>query len=323
LGFIFQRQIDLRSNIDEKNKGFALAFGSALVLSLTAIFIRHLTQAYVMPALVLAYWREVFTAAGLFVFFLVRNPRLIGGVKGHGKFLTGYGLVLAVFNALWTLSVSLNGAAVATVLAYSSAGFAVLLGWLILREPLTIKKILAAVMSLTGCALVVDALNPDVWQINMVGMGAGIAAGIFYALYSIMGRAASEKGLNTWTTLMVIFAIASVFMLCFNVFSFGVIPGAAETPADILWPGGDWTGWLILFILAIGPTLMGYGLYNAALQHLESSITNLIVTIEPVFTAVIAYFLFGERFSATQVGGAVLIMSAVLVLRIKRKSQRS
>jgi drug/metabolite transporter (DMT)-like permease len=100
-----------------------------------------------------------------------------------------------------------------------------------------------------------------------------------------------------------------------------MIPGAADTPADIFWPGGDRTGWLILITLAIGPTLIGYGLYNAALQHLESSITNLIVTIEPVFTAVIAYFLFGERFSATQISGAVLIMSAVLVLRIKGKGK--
>ena len=142
--------MDVKLHSDDKNMGFSLAFSSALVLSLTAIFIRHLTQTYALPALVLAYWREVFTAAGLFLFFLVRNPKLIGGVKGHGKLLTGYGLVLAVFNALWTLSVSLNGAAVATVLAYSSAGFAVLLGWLILGEPLSKNKIIATVMSLAG-----------------------------------------------------------------------------------------------------------------------------------------------------------------------------
>ena len=305
---------------DDKNKGFLLAFGSAVVLSLTAIFIRHLTQTYHLPALVLAYWRELFTAAGLFIFFVFRNPVRLHGVKSHIGYLAAYGLTLALFNALWTLSVSLNGAAVATVLAYSSAGFAVLLGWLTLGEPLTGKKITAAVMSLVGCALVVDAFNVDVWQINAVGMVAGISAGIFYALYGIMGRAANKKGLNTWTTLMVIFAFASVFMLGFNLFSFGVIPGGAETPVDMFWLGNDLKGWLILLALALGPTLLGFGLYNAALQYLESSITNLIVTVEPVFTATIAYFLFGERFSAMQLVGAVLIMSAVLVLRIKTKT---
>jgi len=305
------------NNNEQKNKGFALAFGSAMVLSLTAIFIRHLTQTYALPALVLAYWRELFTAGGLLIFFLIKNPKQLGGVRGHMGYLAVYGLALALFNALWTLSVSLNGAAVATVLAYSSAGFAVVLGWLLLGEPLTTKKIIAAILSLAGCALVVDAFNANVWQVNTIGVVAGTAAGIFYALYGIMGRSASEKGLDTWTTLMYIFGFASIFMLAFNMLSFGAIPGAAKTPAEMLWLGDNLKGWLTLAALALGPTLVGFGLYNAALRHLESSITNLIVTIEPVFTAVVAYFLFGERFTLMQLAGSVLIMSAVLVLRLK------
>ncbi len=36
------------------NRGYAAAVGSALFLSMTAIFIRHLTRDYAMPALVLS-----------------------------------------------------------------------------------------------------------------------------------------------------------------------------------------------------------------------------------------------------------------------------
>jgi len=78
----------------------------------------------------------------------------------------------------------------------------------------------------------------------------------------------------------------------------------------------------MLTALAIGPTLVGFGLYNAALQYLESSITNLIVTIEPVFTAAVAYFIFGERLITIQIIGAVLIMSAVIVLRVRKNTNR-
>ena len=75
----------------------------------------------------------------------------------------------------------------------------------------------------------------------------------------------------------------------------GFLPGAVTRPADFLWLGQLWTGWGILLLLAVGPTLTGYGLYNVSLTLLPASVANLIVSLEPAFTAGIAYFLLGER----------------------------
>ena len=72
----------------------------------------------------------------------------------------------------------------------------------------------------------------------------------------------------------------------------------------------------MLFLLAAVPTLLGFGLYNSSLVYLPSSVANLIVTLEPVFTAVIAYFLFGELLSAVQILGSLLILAGVVFLRI-------
>ena len=301
------------------NRGYAAAVGSALFLSMTAIFIRHLAQDYGLPALVLAYWREVIVAAALAAVFAIVEPERLCGVRGHTGYLVGYGLVLALFNALWTLSVTLNGAAVATVLVYSSAGFTGLLGWLILKEELTLIKMLVVALSLLGCALVVNVFNPSKWGLNTTGVIVGISAGLFYALYSIMGRLASQRELNTWTTLFYIFTFASMFMLGFNLLLRGKIPGAAARPADMLWLGNAWEGWLTLAVLAVGPTLMGYGLYNVSLRYLTSSTANLVVMIEPVFTAVFAYILFGEVLTAVQLLGGVMIMGAVAVLRLGKE----
>ena len=43
---------------------------------------------------------------------------------------------------------------------------------------------------------------------------------------------------------------------------------------------------------------------------------NLVVTLEPAFTAVIAYFLLGERLTWIQIGGSLLILGGVVFLRI-------
>ncbi len=297
-----------RSNL---TRGYTIALISAAILSTTAIFIRYLTQTYHMPPLVLAFWRDVFVTLTLLPALGLVRPRLLRAGRQHLPYLIAYGLVLAIFNTLWTLSVALNGAAVATVLVYCSAGFTALLGWWLLKERLTWVKLLAVALSLGGCVLVSGALDATSWQANLPGLLVGVLAGLAYAAYSLMGRSASQRGLNPWTTLIHTFGFAAVFLLCFN-----FLPGASAAPPNFLWLGNAWDGWIILFLLAAGPTVAGFGLYNVSLVYLPSSVANLIVTLEPAFTAVTAYFLLGERLNGMQLVGSLMILAGVIFLRV-------
>jgi drug/metabolite transporter (DMT)-like permease len=303
-------------NQSHLTRGYTIALASAAILSTTAIFIRHLTQTYHLPALVLAFWRDVFVTLTLLLVLGLLRPALLRVDRKYLRYLVLYGMVLAIFNSLWTLSVALNGAAVSTVLAYCSAGFTALLGWWLLKERLDWAKLLAVAFSLTGCVLVSGALDPAAWRANLLGILTGIFSGLFYAIYSLMGRSASQRGLNPWATLVYTFGFAAVFLLAFNLLGEGFLPGTVTRPADFLWLEGGWAGWGILFLLAAGPTLAGYGSYNVSLTYLPSSVANLIVTTEPAFTVVIAYFLLGERLTWVQVGGSLLILSGVVLLRI-------
>jgi len=300
---------DTHSNL---TRGYGIALISAVILSTTAIFIRHLTHSYHLPALVLAFWRDSFVALTLLPVLARVRPGLLRVDRAQLRYLAAYGLVLALFNALWTLSVALNGAAVATVLVYCSAAFTALLGWWLLRERLDWGKLLAVALSLGGCVLVSEALDPAVWRANLLGILTGVSSGLLYALYSLMGRSAAQRGLNPWTTLLYTFAFAALFLFGANLLPAGVLPGSG----DLLTLGTAWGGWGVLFLLAAGPTVAGFGLYNVSLSYLPSSVANLIVTLEPAFTAVIAYFLLGERLNGVQLLGSLLILSAVVFLRL-------
>ena len=297
-------------------RGYAFALVSAVILATTAIFIRYLTQTYQLPALVLAFWRDSFVALTLLHFLALSKARRLRVSRQHLKYLIGYGFVLAIFNATWTPSVALNGAALATVLVYCSAGFTALLGWWFLKERLDWIKLLAVAFSLGGCILVADALDPSAWRANLVGILTGILSGLCYAVYSLMGRSASQRGLNPWTTILYTFGFAALFLLFFNLLPGEILPGAAGNASDLFWLGDTLPGWGILFLLAAGPTVLGFGMYNTSLGYLPSSVANLIVTLEPVFTALIAYFLLGERLSGMQVIGGMIILIGVICLRI-------
>ena len=297
-------------------RGYSIALISAVFLSTTAIFIRHLTLTYHMPALVLAFWRDVFVVLTLLLVLGIVRRGLLRVPRQHLPYLVAYGLVLALFNAMWTLSVSLNGAAVATVLVYCSAGFTALLGWWLLKERLGWAKLLAVVFSLGGCVLVSGALDAASWQANLMGIATGVFSGLCYAAYSLLGRSAAQRGLNPWTTLVYTFGFAALFLLAFNLIPGQPLPGGAARPADLLWLGSALEGWGVLILLAAVPTVAGFGLYNVSLSYLPSSVANLIVTMEPAFTAIEAYIFFDERLTAIQLGGALMIVSGVILLRV-------
>ncbi len=297
-------------------RGYTAALGAAVLLSTTAVFIRYLTVTYEIPALVLAFWRDVFVALTLVPVLAIIRPALLRVEQRHLGYLAAYGLMLAAFNAMWTLSVTFNGAAVATVLAYCSAAFTALLGWWLLREKLNWGKLVAIALSIGGCVLVADALDPAAWGANFAGILTGVLSGLTYAGYSLMGRAASQRGLHPWTSLIYTFGFAAVVLLGVNLLPGEVIPGGAVRTGDMFWLGTSWAGWGVLFLLAAGPTVGGFGLYNVSLSHLPSSVANLIVTLEPAFTAITAYFFLGERLTVTQAAGGLVIVSGVVFLRV-------
>jgi len=98
------------------NRGYPIALAGTALLATTAVFIRHLTEQYALPPLVLAFWRDLFVLVTLLPFLAWRRRGRLLPPRRDLLFLVLFGAILAGFNLCWTLSVAINGAAVATVL---------------------------------------------------------------------------------------------------------------------------------------------------------------------------------------------------------------
>lgn len=302
-----------RSSPSTLTKGYVICVVGTMLWSSTAVFIRYLTVNYHIPALVLAFWRDLFLALALLATFIIFSPQRLHVERRHLAFLLLYGFILSLFNSLWTISVALNGAAVSTVLAYSSAAFTAVLGWRMFGEHLGPVKILAVMFSLVGCVFVSGAYDPLAWQFNLLGVVTGLLSGVAFAAYSLMGKAASEREIGPWTTLLYAFGSGAVFLFGYNVISGWLPEGVASL--NLFWLGGSLAGWLVLLVLALGPTAGGYGLYTVSLTYLPASVANVIATLEPAMTAVLAFLFLGELFSGPQWVGSVLIIVGVIILR--------
>jgi drug/metabolite transporter (DMT)-like permease len=179
------------------------------------------------------------------------------------------------------------------------------------------------ILSLIGCVFVSGATNPIAWQTNPLGIVTGLLSGLLYAVYSLMGRRATQKNINPWTTLFYTFLFAMVFLLVINLAPLNNLPGTAQTVTNLFFLRNEWMAWLLLLLLACGPTLIGFGMYNISLGKLPSSTANLILTLEPVFTIITAYLLLGERLTQFEIIGSTLILLALILLRIHQLRQRS
>ena len=299
----------------DRTRGYAIALVATAVFATTAIFIRHLTATYALAAGVLSFWRSALLVASLALALLLVRPGLLRARRADLGFLAGLGVVLAIFNLLWTSSVARCGAAIATVLVYTSGAFTALLGHLLLRERLGRWGMAAMLLCLLGCTLVSGALEGGPAHGDTAGVAMGLASGAMYALYTVMGRAGAHRAIDPWTMVLHAFGANALTQLLLLAAGPLVLAGAPGL-GDLLRIGPSLSGWMILAGLAAGPTLVGFGLLNVTLRHLPSAETGLVLTLEPALTAAIACPLLGERMTGTEILGSAVILAGVALLHL-------
>jgi drug/metabolite transporter (DMT)-like permease len=303
------------------SRGYLIGLCATIFLSFTGILISYLNRAFNLPSLVLAFWRDCFVVLGLIIAFSLFSRGRIRLERSYWPFFILYGLTLAFFNSMWTFSVQFNGAAIATVLAFSSPAMTAVLSHFILKEQINGIKFSSILMSLLGTALVSGAIDPSAWKVNPSGIAFGLLTGLFFACYTLMGKTSSNKSIDPWTTMLYGFGSAVFFLFLFNVMM-NLFSGQALF-GNFLWLGTSLSGWAILVFLGIGPTIGGFGLYLMSLGYLPATIANLIGALEPAFTAIWAYLVFHEQLTVIQVVGSLLVFASVILLRLGDSRQGS
>ncbi len=289
------------------NRGYAIALTGVTLWSTTGIFISYLLKNFTLAPMTLAFWRNIFVITALGFGLLIFRRSLLRVEKRDRWFLILYGLALTLMNALWTFSVAYNGAAVSTVLVYASPGITAVAGKFFFKERLTRLRIAAVIASLIGSALVARAIDPAQWNLNAIGIVIGILSAFSFTLYSLMGKVVFQRRINSWAATFYAFAVAAV------AFAF------TQNSNTILSLGTHYNGWLILIILAVIPTIGGFGLYTASLGYLPAGTANLIAVLEPVLTTILAVFLLNETLLPIQLLGGALIVGSVISLRVEER----
>ncbi len=248
--------------------------------------------------------RFLVAGAALYAYGVVRDRtvRLRGSARDWAIFAvlgaTGvFSLGFFVFTAA-ELTTSVN----VTLLLNSNPIFICMLAMLI-GERVTAKRVGGTALGLAGCVVIVlwgshaGAAAETSADRHLAGNLCGLAAGLMWAVYTVVGRAVRER-YEPHHSLTAAIVVGSVMLLVAT-----VATGARLQPSP--------AEWAVLVYLGLVPTAAGFLFWSYGLQHVDASVIGPLQYIAPLAGTVIGWARFGEVVTAGFVGGAALVVVGI------------
>jgi drug/metabolite transporter (DMT)-like permease len=270
----------------------------------SAVFIKLILASQAVSVLALAFWRDMVTFLVLLVGLRLLRPDWLHVERSDIIWFAGLGASIGTLHIFWNLAVLLNGAAVATVQQAAMPVIVAVVAWLLWRERLTGRKVLAILLTFVGTVFVSGLSVLGQADLTLTGFLAGLGLATVYAGWNIVIKKV-RQGYNPFTTLTYGFGFGTLVLLPFQFFT--------AQPQSM--PGSV----LLYFAGLIGvATLGGFSIYTFAVGRLEASVATILAMAEIPIVALYAYILLGERMTIDQIFGAVLVAAGVLLLSWRR-----
>lgn len=188
--------------------------------------------------------------------------------------------------------------------------FIAILGWMALKEKLTLVQILGIAFAAFGVLLIVSKGNIPALFAGTEGNPGDILvfiSAVNWAVYTILSR--RELARHPATRMM--FFVMLLGWLFTNVWIFGFGPGLSEI---LKLTSASWTAILVLGVLGSG---FAYLTFADALQALPAAQLGVFYNIEPLVAAFVASLFIGEAITFISMLGGVIILFGVWLVNRK------
>lgn len=298
----------MTSEKDGFAKGFIAVVAGAVAIATAAIFMR---LSDVTPTAA-AFWRVTLALPLLFIWMQLDPATHKARTAPNApkwfwpSIVVGFWFAADLF--LWHWSVEKTTVANATLLANMATVLTAVAGFLFLGQRFKNRFVVGLVCSVVGAVVLVGqnaSLNPD----YLLGDVLGLLTAVAYAGYIIFGANARA----TLTTPVIMFGSAlttAVFLL----------------PAALLEDGHFFpptlAAWLPLLGLAWFTHVLGQSLIIYGLAHVPATLGSVTLLIQPVISAILAWWIFAEALGLGHLLGASFIFTGIWLARAGSKKEK-
>ncbi|MGO1232599.1 MAG: DMT family transporter [Marinobacter sp.] len=298
-------------------QGALLIALAALLWATTGIVAKFLFTGTELEAITLAFLRLV--VALPFFWLLMRQEQRKLKAANPGNSLPGsslrtlgikaflplaaMGLFQAFYQGSYLLAVDLTGAGIATLISLCLPPVLVaILAAPLLGEKPGLLTIVSAVAAILGTGMLVISDMDTAGTLRLAGILMALLAAAVYTGFTLTSRY-SSAGTPVFTTAFICFFTAALILLPVVALSGGF--GGLETLSL--------RHWLMVGYIGVVPTCIGYLLFFKGMQNTPATLSSIIVTLEPLFVALLAWVILGEVLGPVGILGAAILTIAVIV----------
>jgi drug/metabolite transporter (DMT)-like permease len=234
--------------------------------------------------------------------------RLRGGDRPPARQLAaGFALGLVAYSpesGLFFGALTRLHASLASLLLYVYPSFVVAGALLLGRERVTRRRLAALASATAGVALVLAGGGAG--RVDVVGVALALAAALSYAGYIL----AADRVTPGADPLAMAGAVTTGAAVAFA----GAALVSGRLTLDFSAAGWGWVG-----AIALVSTVVAVAAFLAGLARVGPGRAAILSTIEPPFTVLLAFLVFGESLRPVQLVGGALVLAAVLVLQVRSR----
>lgn len=271
------------------------------------------------PSMVIAGWR-LLVASAVLTPMVWRNhrPELRRLPRSDMRWAVFAGVLLAAHLGTWIASLAYTSVASSAALVTTNPLWVALAVRFLFGERLSRNTVLGLAAGFTGSLLIafsdggILTLDSNGIEFNpqnliapagkadtaLFGDFLALVGAITVAGYLLVGRDLRRRLSNT-AYVWLVYSVAAVTMVAAVWVSGHSFSG--YRPEIYLW----------MTLLGLGPQLLGHTSFNWALAHLSATFVALTILGEPIGSAILAYFIFGETFAPLQLIGFMLLMVGI------------
>ncbi len=199
--------------------------------------------------------------------------------------------------------------AVSTLCYYMAPIFVILTAPLILRERLTVRKIICVIVALFGMVCLSGVLRGTVPEAGEKrGILLGLAAAVLYASIVMLNK--QVRGISAFDRTIFQLGLSAVLVFVYCLFTVDV--------KTLTW---DTHTVLLLLLAGMIHTGLAYYLYFGAMEQVSGQSAAMISYIDPAVAVLISVFILGEPWDVFVLLGAVLILGSALASELPERKK--
>lgn len=276
---------------------------SMLIFGTIGIFRKYIP----LPSSVLAMARGFIGMLFLLLVVLIKGSKLsLPAVKANLPFLLLSGAALGFNWILLFEAYQYTTVATATLCYYMAPIFVILVSPFLLKERLSMKKIVCVIVALVGMVLISGVVQSGMSGIAEVrGILLGLGAAVLYASVILLNK--KIKDIVAYDKTIVQLGVAAFILLPYT-FATEHMSELTFSPLMLI----------MLVLVGVMHTGVAYALYFGSMKNLRAQTVALYSYIDPIVAIILSALVLREHMGIGEAFGACMVLGATMVSELEK-----